>query len=421
MNQELARRIAVTIGALLLFRLGTNIPVTGVWASDGPMPPAAIAGVSIFSLGLVPYLSAAIFIRLLAVAWRGLSLLERSGEAGRRRIARITLVLTLLLAAFQGYGVASAIRDVPGLIVDPDGWFVISATASMVGGVFVLIWLSEQITRHGVGNGLALVLGVGILVALPPDVANAIELMRSGAISGDLVLFHVVFWVIAIALIVAIEGARRNVPIEFAERKVGERVLAVRSAALPIKINSAGFLIPTTVASWTFVLPLAFAALVLGGRNPWVAAAYEHLHFGRPTHLILVSIAVFVLAFIYTSYVVDPEQAADSLAKHGGTIPGVAPGEATADYLDRVVSLTTVVGAVYLTAVQMIPEAFVVYGNALPYSMNGGAALIVVCTILDLRQQVRDLSLTNPGAYADENYTSGTAGVGQGDPGAATC
>ncbi len=397
MNQELARRIAVTIGALLLFRLGTNIPLAGMGASDGPMPPAIFARISIFSLGLAPYLSAAIFVQLLSMVWGGLSALERSGEAGRRNIARITLVLTLLLATFQAYGVASAIRDAPGLIVDRDGWFVISATASMVGGVFVLIWLAEQITRHGVGNGLALVLSVGILVALPPDVANVIELLRGGAISSDLVLFHVCFWLAAVMLIVVFESARRNIPIAFVERKVGERLLPARRALLPIKINSAGFLIPTTAASWLFVLPLAFAGLVLGGRHPWIAGAYAHLQFGRPSHLILASSAVFVLAFIYTSYVVDPEHAAGSLEKQGGTIPGVAPGEATADYLDRVVSLTTVVGAVYLTLVQMIPEAFVAYGNALPYSMNGGAALIVICTVLDLRKQVRDVSLTKPG------------------------
>ena len=396
MNRELARRIAFTIGALLLFRLGMQIPVPGVTTSTFPPTGSLVARVSLFALGLVPYLSAAIFIRLLSVVWRGLNSLERSGEAGRRSIACLTLGLTFVLAAFQAYGIASALRDVPNLVSDPEGWFVVTATATMVGGVFVLILLSEQITRHGVGNGLALVLSVGFLVTLPSDVANVMELMRNGSVSSDLVLFHMAFWVAAIVLIVVFERARRNVGIVFAERNLGSRILPARMAALPVKLNSAGFLIPATVAPWFSFLPLAAPGFLLGS-VPWIEGVYQSLQVGRPAHLIVISIAVFALALVYTSYVVDPEEVAEQLAKQGGAIPGIAPGEATADHLDRVVSLTTVVGAVYLTLVQMIPEALLVYGNGLPYSMSGGAAVIVVCTILDLQTQVRDVSLTNPG------------------------
>ncbi|MDN5006278.1 preprotein translocase subunit SecY [Bradyrhizobium sp. GCM10027634] len=396
MNMELARRIAFTIGALLLFRLGTHIPVPGVVPSTQPLTAGLVARLSLFALGLVPYLSAAILVRLLAVVWRGLSAIERSGEAGRRRIARITLAVTFVLATFQAYGIASALKDIPNLVSDPDGWFVVTVTATLVGGVFVLIFLSEQITRHGVGNGLALVLSVGFLVALPTDVSNGIELMRNGSVSSNLVLFHVAFWIAAVVLMVVGESARRNIGIEFAERSVGPRILAARRAVLPVKLNSAGFLIPTAVAPWFIFLPLTAAGLLLGGA-PWIEGVYQSLQVGRPAHLIAISIAVFVLAFVYTSHVVDPAEVAEQLAKHGGAIPGVAPGEATADHLDRVVSLTTVLGAVYLTLVQMIPEALLVYGNGLPYSMSGGAALIVVCTILDLQTQVRDVSLTNPG------------------------
>jgi preprotein translocase subunit SecY len=396
MNRELARRIGFTIGALLLFRLGTHIPVPGVLTSTLPLTAGVIARLSLFALGLVPYLSAAILVRLLSVVWRGLNALERSGEAGRRSIARLTLGLTFVLAAFQAYGIASALKDVPNLVSDPEGWFVLTATATMVGGVFALIFLSEQITRHGVGNGLALVLSVGFLVALPSDVSNVLELMRSGSVSSNLVLFHIVFWVAAVILIVVVESARRNIGIAFAERSVGARILPARTAVLPVKLNNAGFLMPTTVAPWFIFLPLTAAGFLLGG-VPWIETLSRFLQVGRPAHLIVISIAVFVLAFVYTSFVVDPEEVAGQLARQGGAIPGVAPGEATADHLDRVVSLTTLVGAVYLTLVQMIPEALLVYGNGLPYSMSGGAALIVVCTILDLQTQVRDVSLTNPG------------------------
>lgn len=399
MNWELARRIAFTIGALLLFRLGSLIPIAGLDVASLSSLPSFNVRLSLFSLSLIPYLTAAIFLRLLSVVWRGLDLLERSGEAGRRKIARATLGITLALAAFQAYGIASALISIPGLVRNPDGWFVTTATASMVGGVFVLVWLGEQITRYGIGNGLALILSVGILISLPQDVAGIANLVRSGAVSGNLVFIHALLWVVTVAVIVLVEGARRNVRIEFGPLDVGARQLPARAGVLPIKLNSAGFLIPVTVAPWIFFLPLAFAGFFLGGDHPLVAAAYRHLQLGQPAHMILVSIAVFALAFVYTAYVVNPEDAAKSLARHGGTISGIAPGEATASHLDRVVSLTTVVGAVYLTGLQLIPEVFELYGIGLPYSMvvNGGAALVVVCTALDIKAQVRDVSLTNSG------------------------
>lgn len=399
MSWELARRIAFTIGALLLFRLGTQIPIAGVDVSRLSALPNFNVRLSLFSLGLIPYLTAAIIIRLLSVVWRGLNSLERSGERGRRKVARATLGLTLGLAAFQAFGIASALTTIPQLVRNSDGWFVLMATATMVGGVFVLVWLSEQITRYGIGNGLALILSVGILVSIPRDVAGIVELVRRGAISSNLVFVHAMLWVVTVAAVVLVEGARRNVRVQFGALSVGTRQLPVRDAVLPIKLNSAGFLIPVTVAPWIFFVPLALAGLVLGIDHPLVAAAYRHFQMGQPAHLILVSIAVFVLAFVYTAYVVDPEHTAKSLAAHGGGIAGVAPGEATAGYLDRVVSLTTVVGAVYLTVLQLIPEVFELYGIGLPYSMvvDGGAALVVVCTALDIKAQVRDVSLTNPG------------------------
>jgi preprotein translocase subunit SecY len=398
MNQELARRIAVTIGALLLFRLGSNIPIAGLSLQNGLLSTFAVERVSILALNLIPYLSAAILIQLVAMVWGRLNALQRAGEAGRRRIARYTLVLTLVLATFQAFGIASAMENISGLVAEPGDWFLVSTTASMVGGVFFLIWLSELINRHGIGNGLAVILAVSIVVALPADVARVIEVLRTGAASANLVLFHVVFWVAFVALIVRIESARQNIPLEFAARQVGKRLLPRRNAVLPIKLNSAGLLIPVTVAPWLWSLPLAIGAFVFGARQPWLVAAYEHMKFGQPAHLVFGVIAVFVLCFIYTSYVLDPEQAAATLQEQGGVIPGVAPGEATADHLDRTVSLTTVLGAAYLAVVSLIPELFTAWGDMLlPYKISGGSALIVVCTILDIRTQVRDISLTNPG------------------------
>jgi preprotein translocase subunit SecY len=403
---ELVRRIAFTIGALLVFRVGSHIPLTGIWTSYGPLPPGAMPRFSIFALVLGPYVTAAVVVRFLCMVWARLNSLERSGEAGRRAIARYTLILTLLLATLQAYGVATGVqRGAPELIGPSDTLFLLSATTSMAAGVFLLIWLCEQITRHGIGNGLALVLSVNILAPLPRDIAAVFEVVSHGMVRGDVVLFHAVFWVVVVAAMVCFEGARRNIKVDFSERRIGGRILPVRSTVLPIKLNSAGFLIPVMAAPLFWSLPLTFAASQFGQRLPWLAVVHEHIGYGKPAHVIIGSIAVFVLAFVYASYVIDPEHAADVLAKQGGTIPGVAPGEATADHLDRVLSLTMLVGAIYLVAVSLIPELLVAYRNImplqnnilLPYKIGGGSALIVVCTILDIRKQVRVLSLTNPG------------------------
>ena len=394
MTGELARRIVFTIGALLVFRLGSFIPLAGTAIQSGPLLYKPV--VSVFSLGVVPYLSAAIIVQLISVVWGRLRSLERSGEAGRRKIARYTLILTLVLAVFQAYGVASVVQNRTGLISEHGGWFSAAATASMAGGVFFLIWLSEQITRHGIGNGLALILSASILVSFPADVSLTLELLRQGQLSGNRALFGAVLWAAVVVVIVLFESARRNVPVNYSARQFGQRLVPQRSSVLSIKLNSAGFLIPSTVAPWVFYLPLVLAGFFFG-RTSWLAAVYEHVQFGRPVHIVLVAIAIFVLVFVYTAYVLDPEHAAGALRDHGGAIPDVAPGEPTADYLDRTVSLTTVIGAVYLVAMLLIPEVLVADGVVLPYSIGGGSMLIVVCTILDIKKQVRDLSLTKPG------------------------
>ena len=387
---ELARRIGITIGALLIFRLGSYIPLPGIDAQGVRLLPVSFGRISILSLSLTSYLSAAIFIQLVSLVWRRLSALERSGEAGRRRIAWVTLALTLAIAAFQAFGVASAMQNIRGLIAEPGGGFLLSATASMVGGVFFLVWLSELITRHGIGNGIAVILSVAIITSLPPEFVVSLELVRQGAISPNDLWRDTILWLALVPVIVLVESARRNVPVQYVARQVGRRLLPPRSSVLPIKLNSAGFLVPTTVTPWIIFLPLAAATFGLG-QTPWLAAAYEQMQFARTAHIVLGAVLVFVLAFIYTANVLDPERAAETLQEQGGAIPGVSPGEATADHLDRVVTLTTAIGAAWLVAISFLPEALVAGGVLLPYKMGGGSALIVVCTILDIRTQARDL------------------------------
>jgi preprotein translocase subunit SecY len=389
MTPELARRIAFTLGALLIYRLGTWIPLPGI-KTYPQLPGGSIAPVSIFALSILPYFTAAILIQLVSMASSKLSALPRSGEAGRRKIARYTIGLAILLTVFQAYGIASGLQNVPNLVDDPGGLFLLSTTVTLTGGTAFLIWLSEQITVRGIGNGLALILFAGVAAEMPRSVASMFELTRQGALStGHLWLLAILSGAL-VAVVVFVELARRRVPVEFAARKLGDRLLPARSSHLSLKLNSAG-VIPTIVAPWLYLIPLSIAGIALGQTAPLLDVAFGHLG-----HMILGSIAIVIVAFFYTSFVVDPEYAADSLRKHGAVIPGVKPGEPTAEHLDRVVSYTTCIGAIYLAAIFLIPELLLVYGQP-PFYLAGASVLIVVCTVLDIKTQVRGQSLTGPG------------------------
>jgi preprotein translocase subunit SecY len=273
--------------------------------------------------------------------------------------------------------------------------FVLSATVTLTGGTIFLVWLSEQITAHGIGNGLAWLLFTGVAVKMPSEIATMVEMTRQGALSVERAMLAAVLGVALVGVVVLVELARRRVPVEFAARNLGGRVLPARSSHLSLKLNNAG-VIPTLVAPWLYFLPLAAAGFVLGGRSPMLSAALEQLSFGHLGHMILGSVAIVIVAFLYTAFMVDPDHAADSLKKFAGTIPGVAPGEPTAEHIDRVVSRLTCVGAVYLAAIFLIPELLVTYFQV-PFYLDGSSALIMVCTVLDLETQVRGQSLTGPG------------------------
>jgi preprotein translocase subunit SecY len=395
MTKEFARRIAFTIGALLVYRLGSYIPLPGLKAYSQFPGAGPTVAVSIFSLWILPYVTAAILIQLVSMASSKLGALPRSGEAGRRTIGRYTIGLTVLLTVFQAHGVASGLQSIPNLINDPDGLFLLSATVTLTGGTIFLVWLSEQITAYGIGNGLALLLFAGVAVKMPGEIATMLELTRQGAISGGLALLLAVLWAALVGVIVFVELARRRVPVEFVARNLGGRLLPARSSHLSFKLNSAG-IIPAFVAPWLYLLPLSVAGVLFGQNSPWWAAASQWLSLTHPGHMILGSLAIVLVALLYTAFVVDPDHAADSLRKHGGVIPGVMPGEPTAEHVDGIVSRTAWAGAVYLAAIFLIPEALLRYFNT-PFYLDGSSALIMVCTVLDLETQVRGQSLTEPG------------------------
>ncbi len=387
MNSGLARRIAFTLGALLVYRLGTHIPLPGLAPSLG-------ARFSIFSLGIFPYVSAAILIQLVSLVWPRFDAQAKSGEPGRRTIARYTLGLTAILAAMQAAGIAQGLQSVRDAVSDPGGLFLISTTVSLLGGTFFLVWLSEQITLRGVGNGLALILATGIVVWLPSGFANVLELFRRGVLSQQHVGLIVILSLATVGLVVFMELARLNLPVQFVGRNLGGLLLPAQPSQLSLKLNHAG-LIPAVVASWT-LLPIAIAGAVLGDSSRWLAVALQQFERGHLGHMILTALVVIALAFIYTAFVVDPERTADSLMKHGGIIPGIMPGEPTAEHLDHIVSRTTFVGAVYLAAILLLPEVLITYYQV-PFYLGGASVLIVVCAVLDIKTQVRGITLTEPG------------------------
>jgi preprotein translocase subunit SecY len=394
MKSGLARRIVFTLGALLVYRLGTYIPLSGVTAVPG-VTVSSGAQFSIFSLWILPYLSAAILIQLLSMVSSKLSALPRAGEAGRRKIRRYTIGLAVVLTAFQAFGIASSLQGIPHLVNEPGGRFLLSTTATLTGGTIFLIWLSELMTVHGIGNGLALLLFAGVAGKMPNEIATVFELTRQGALSVERVSWLAIFWIAVVGLVVFVELARRRVPLEFAGRKCGDGFVLAQSTHLSLKINGAG-LIPTVVAPWLYLLPLTVAGLVLDHASPSLMAVYGLVPQTHMARVILSTVAIVILAFIYTAFVVDPEHAADSLKKHGGVIPGVEPGEPTAEHLDRIVSYTTCIGALYLGAVFLLPELLLTYGEA-PFYLGGTTVLVVVCTFLDIETQVRGRSLTEPG------------------------
>jgi preprotein translocase subunit SecY len=397
MKSELARRIVFTLGALLIFRLGVYIPLPGIKIYAPVLGTLGIfAGgvryMSVFSLFIVPYLSAAIMIQLASMVSSRLSALPRSGEAGRRKIRHYTLGLTILLTLFQAYSIAAGLQSVPHLVNEPGGLFLLTTTATLTGGTIFLVWLSEQITARGIGNGIALILFTGVAAELPKTVASTVMLTWRQVLSVERVSLLTILWVAVVGLVVFVELARRLVPVEFAGRKRGDHFVMAQPKHLSLKINSAG-VVPTIAAPWLYLIPLWIAGIALGQTSPLLVAAFGQLTFGHLGHLILSSVAIVIIAFVYTAFVVDPEYAADSLKKYGAVIPGVEPGGATAAHLDRVVSYMTCMGAVYLAAVFLITELLLVYGQV-PFYLAGASVLIVVCTVLDIKTQMRGMSHT---------------------------
>jgi preprotein translocase subunit SecY len=388
---ELAWRIAFTVGALLVYRFGTFVPLPGLdptaLAELYRGSPNGIHRLAIFALGILPYVWAAIILQLLTQVSGRLRVLKQSGARGRRSIDRMTRVLTVLLAAGQAAGVAVGLESLPGIVVVPPWLFTISTVLTLTGGTLVLVWLSEQITLRGLGNGLVLMLLVPIVTALPNRVAEVLEAGRRGDLSSDRMTTLVLFVAGFAVFIVLMERARRFIRIDYPERRIGARTFAAQTVDLPLKLNGAG-IIPVLLASgiMSALVPLLNFAVAQGAS--WATGIAVSLRYGRPLHLIVYALLLFGFAILYTALLFDPEEMADSLKKYGGAIATLEPGEATATYIDRVLSRIMLAGACYLVIVMVLWEMFAARFPA-PLPIGAVSLLIAVCVTLDLDAEVQ--------------------------------
>jgi preprotein translocase subunit SecY len=411
MNSELTRRVAFTLGALLVYRIGAHIPLPGidlsVWGQffraiggglldefAGPSG-GGIARLALFSLNLTPLFSAAIFIQILLFLSGRFRRFARSGERGRAKVARYTFVLALVLAIFQAYGVALGLEGVSNLVYAPGLMFRISTVLTLAGGTVFLIWLCHQITLRGIGNGIAWIVFLSIVMAISNFIARVLGLVRTGAASADVLLVLVVLSVAAVGFVVFVELARRRVPIQFAARQIGSRAFEPRASTLSFKLNNVG-LVPAVVASWFLSIPLAVGPIVSDRGAAWAEMLTNALAPGQLGYLIYLMVGIVIVALLYTAFLFDPDAAAESLQRQSGALPGVAPGEPTAIEIDKILSRVTIVGAGYLALVFLVPVVLITYAHV-PFYLGGASLLIVVCVVLDIGAQIRGHNNIEPG------------------------
>jgi preprotein translocase subunit SecY len=410
---ELKKRLWFTLGALLVYRLGTYIPLPGIdpnaWDKIFNQQSGGILGIfnlfsgggihrlAIFALTIMPYISASIIIQLMTTVSPTLEQLKKEGEQGRKMINQYTRYLTVVLAAFQAYGIAIGLEGAgSGSVVADPGWFFrISTVITLTGGTMFLMWLGEQITQRGIGNGTSLIIMSGIVAQLPSALAGTLELGRQGALSTGLILIVLVMAVAVITFIVFMERAQRRLLIQYPKRQVGNRMFEGQSSHLPLKLNTSG-VIPPIFASSLLLLPTTLTSFsgAQGQASGWLTTITTELSHGRPLFDILYVALIIFFAFFYTAIIFNPTETADNLKKHGGFIPGIRPGERTAEYIDYVLSRITVIGAAYLAVVCLFPEMLIAYA-AVPFYFGGTSLLIVVSVTMDTVAQVQGYLLAH--------------------------
>ena len=401
--EELKKRIWFTLGALIIFRLGTYIPLPGIdpaafeaqflGQKQGVLDlfnmfsGGAVQRMAIFALNIMPYISASIIVQLLSSVIPSLEALKKDGEAGRKVLNQYTRYLCVILAVFQAYGISVGLQGRGSVVAEPGLFFTLSTVVTLTGGTMFLVWLGEQITSRGVGNGSSLIIFAGIVARLPEAVVQTFELGRQGAISTGLVIGVLIMAMAVIAFIVFMERAQRRVPITYPKRQVGNKMYEGQSSFLPLKLNTAG-VIPPIFASSLLLLPTTVANFAQGSSGSGILATISTLlGRGSPLYYLLYVCLIVFFAFFYTATVFNPTDTADNLKKHGGFVPGVRPGERTAQYIDQILTRITVLGALYLAVICLLPEILISYA-ALPFYFGGTSLLIVVNVTMDTVAQI---------------------------------
>ncbi|MFC3070307.1 preprotein translocase subunit SecY [Phenylobacterium soli] len=405
---ELHQRIWFTLGAMIVYRLGAYIPIPGIdinafaQAFQGQakgilgmfnmFSGGAVSRMAIFALNVMPYISASIIVQLLGTVYPPWEKLRKEGgEAGRKQLNQYTRYLTVILAVFQSLGIAMGLQNSQGIVDHPGLFFVLSTVVTLTGGTMFLMWLGEQITSRGVGNGVSLIIFAGIVAVLPRYVSQAFELARTGAMSGGALFVIGVLVVAVTAAIVFVERSQRRLLVQYPKRQQGNRMFGGDTSFLPLKINTSG-VIPPIFASSLLLLPatvMGFAATAnLPSWAQWLPGAVGQLQHGRPLFMVLYGALIIFFCFFYTSVVFNPDETAENLRKYGGFMPGIRPGKRTAEYLDFVLTRLTVIGAAYITIVCLLPEALIGFYNA-PFYMGGTSILIVVSVTMDTVTQIQ--------------------------------
>jgi preprotein translocase subunit SecY len=407
---ELKKRIWFTLAALVVYRLGTYIPMpginpealadvfrqqqTGILGLFNMFSGGAVGRMAIFALNIMPYISASIIVQLMTTVSPHLEQLKKEGEQGRKVINQYTRYGTVLLAAVQAYGIAVGLESARGVVADPGYFFRLSTVITLTGGTVFLMWLGEQITSRGIGNGISLIIFSGIVANLPIAFVNTLELGRQGALSTGLILGVMVMAVFVIAFIVFMERAQRRLLVQYPKRQVtATRMTGGESSHLPLKLNTSG-VIPPIFASSLLLLPTTIANFTAGSGPGWLQTITALLGHGRPLYMALYVAMIVFFAFFYTAIVFNPQETADNLKKYGGFIPGIRPGERTAEYIDYVLTRITAIGALYLALVCLIPEILISYA-ALPFYFGGTSLLIVVSVTMDTVAQVQGYLLAH--------------------------
>ncbi len=403
---ELKKRLLFVLGALLVFRIGSFIPVPGIdphalaqmfEQQKGTIldmfnmfSGGALSRLSVFALGVMPYISASIIIQLLTKVHPKLEQLNKEGAAGRRKITRYTRIGTLVLATFQGLGVGIALTKQPGLVVagQTEVQFLFTTVVTLVTGTMFLMWLGEQVTERGIGNGISMIIFGGIVAGLPRAIGGTLELAHTGEMSPLTILVIFALVILVTAFVVFVERGQRRITVNYAKRQQGRKMYAAQSSHLPLKVNMAG-VIPPIFASSIILFPATLAGWFGSTEKmSWLQDLATTLSPGQPIYVMMYAVAIIFFCFFYTALMFNPKETADNLKKSGAFIPGIRPGDQTAKYIDTILSRLTLAGAIYITAVCLLPEFLILYWNV-PFSFGGTSLLIIVVVVMDFMAQMQ--------------------------------